>query len=133
MFVFSFANTKKLKIKKLIPTEGEEQENFFSWARLAGYPYNLLFAIPNGSHKSPAMAAKFKREGLMPGIPDTMLPHASKGFNGCFIEMKRIKGSVTTEEQIKWKQTLEKENYFVAICKGFDEAKSTLENYVKGK
>jgi hypothetical protein len=115
------------------PTESQEQAAFIQWCELAGYPYNLIFAIPNGSHKSPATAAKFKREGLKSGVPDLFLPWAAIAYFGLFIEMKRKSGSSTSAEQKAWKEKLETEGYAHVFAYGADEAIDYIKQYVRGE
>ena len=117
------------KYTQRIPTEHEEQAAVIVWADqhpIAKY----LFAIPNGSHKSPAAAAKFKREGLRSGIPDLFLPVPRGVFCGLFLEMKRTKGSVTSKEQFIWLEYLNERGYKTEICKGADEAIATIKEYL---
>jgi hypothetical protein len=127
-------------LKLPVPTESAEQAAFVEWCELQGYPYNLIFAIPNGSHKSPATAAKFKREGLKSGVPDLFLPYAvdddgtftGRDYHGLFIEMKRKSGSSVSAEQKKWKKDLESQGYAHVYAYGADEAIDFIKQYVKG-
>lgn len=132
-------NKPRAAMKLPPPTESQEQSAFIEWCNLAGYPYNLIFAIPNGSHKSPATAAKFKREGLKSGVPDLFLPHViwancltAKDYSGLFIEMKRKVGSSTSEAQKQWKKDLESQGYAHVYAYGADEAIAFITDYIKG-
>ena len=75
---------------------------------------------------------KLKAEGLTKGIPDLFIPKVTDIFAGCFIEMKRTKGSVTTAEQIAWIKYLNDEGYYAKICKGSGEAIKIIREYIKG-
>jgi hypothetical protein len=121
--------TRGIKPVVRIPTEHEEQAAVIAWAD-QHHIAKHLFAIPNGSHKSPAMAAKFKREGLRSGVPDLFLPVPSKGHHGLFIEMKRIKGSVTSEAQWAWSAYLMKNDYSWYCAKGADDAIKRITDYL---
>ena len=130
----------RVAMKMPPPTESQEQAAFIEWCNLAGYPYNLIFAIPNGSHKSPATAAKFKREGLKSGVPDLFLPYPfvhpgliTGDCHGLFIEMKRKTGSSTSDEQKAWKVKLEGEGYAHVFAYGADEAIDFIKQYVRGE
>lgn len=114
------------------PTESQEQAAFIEWCELAGYPYNLIFAIPNGSHKSHATAAKFKREGLKSGVPDLFLPYVTNLQSGLFIEMKRRAGGRASQEQKEWKEKLEREGYAHVFAHGAGEAIAFIRDYVAG-
>ena len=112
-----------------VPTEHAEQCAVIEWCNLHAIAKHI-FAIPNGSNKSPAAAAKFKREGLRSGIPDLFLPVPRGVFCGLFLEMKRTKGSVTSKEQFIWLEYLNERGYKTEICKGADEAIATIKEYL---
>ena len=57
--------------KPFVRLEKTEQIAFCEWLTLKGY---LYFAIPNGGHRHPAVAAKLKAEGATPGVPDLFIP-----------------------------------------------------------
>lgn len=123
-------------MKAPVPTEHEEQAVVIAWwsmyAPLKKIDYRLLFAIPNGSDKSPAQAAKFKREGLRPGVPDLLLALPRNGKAGLFIEMKRIGGRVKPgSEQDQYIQLLRAVGYEAVECAGADEAIAVIERYFK--
>ena len=46
----------------------------------------LYFAIPNGGKRNINTAAKLKREGVKPGVPDICIIHEGQAF---FLEVKR--------------------------------------------
>jgi len=129
------ANEKKklarrgIKAVELVPTEHQEQCRVIAWCD--AHPIaKTIFSIPNGSHKSPAMAAKFKREGLRPGVPDLFLPVAIKPNHGLFIEMKRVKGSRATLEQVQWASLLVIRGYDYQLCYGADDAIDAIKKYL---
>lgn len=123
------AKKRTNKQKEVVPTEHEEQCKVIAWADSQPEIAGRLFAIPNGSHKSPASAAKFKLEGLRSGVPDLFLPMRRGTFCGLFVEMKRTKGSVTSEQQTDWHRFLNKD-YAVAVCKGANEAIAKIKEYL---
>ena len=112
-----------------IPMEHEEQAAVIAWADQHPIAKHL-FAIPNGSHKSPAMAAKFKREGLRAGYPDLGLDVARRGYHGLRIEMKRIKGGVVSDNQAHWFAFLTDQGYCCKLCRGAYEAIEVIEWYL---
>lgn len=119
------------------PTEHAEQATVIIWFKRA-YPelQNRLFAIPNGAHlaggakQRAQQMNKLKAEGLVPGVPDLMLPVARNGYHGLFVEMKRIKGSSTSKEQKDWHEFLNKQGYKAVICKGHREAQGVINSYL---
>lgn len=124
---------KVAALKRPAPTESQEQSAFIEWCELAGYPYNLIFAIPNGSHKSPATAAKFKREGLKAGVADLFLPYGAGNYQGLFLEMKRRTGSKTSDEQKAFKASAEREGFAHVFAYGADKAIDSIKKYVRGE
>ena len=84
---------------------------------------NKLMAIRN--------MAKLKKEGLKSGVPDLFIPVAKNGFNGFFIEMKKPKTGVVSENQDYWLNTLSYNGYRAEVCYGFDEAKTVIDEYFK--
>lgn len=106
----------------------------FQWAELASGRYpelKLLYAVPNGSHKSIPTAMKFKREGLKAGVPDIVLPVARGGYHSLYIEMKRTKGGVLSREQLDWQIALLDAGHRVVIARGFEEARRTITDYLE--
>lgn len=126
---------KTKKPVERIPTEHIEQVAVCQWWK--GYaaqhkiPENLLFAIPNGANKSMASAAKFKREGLRKGVPDLFLAISMKGWHGLFIEMKRVKRSYASDEQIEVGGLLVKQGYEVYFCLGAEQAIKVIKEYLE--
>ena len=119
------------KIKKQIPLEHEEQKKLCQYLDLKK---KLYFAVPNGmflkSKKSSyGIIKKMKLEGMKSGVPDIVIPEPNKQYYGLFIEMKREKGSTTTEEQKQWNKALNDRNYLAVICRGFENAKKVIDDY----
>jgi len=74
-------------MKNTTPLESVEQINFFLWVKF-NHPNLIIFSIPNGALRNKAVAAKLKREGVMPGVSDIFCPELK-----LWIEMKRVKAS----------------------------------------
>jgi len=116
-------------------TEHGQQAALFAWANAIAitdnrYQYlNYMFAIPNGGTRRPSEAARFKAEGVKAGVPDILLPHPSFPYNGLFIEMKKSKGRLSPQQQC-WIDYLISVNYRVEVCYSFEEAKSTILDYL---
>ena len=112
------------------PLEEVEQRNVVTYCAYANIP---CFAIPNGGKRSKTEAARMVAQGVRPGVPDLMIPRAAGKYHGLFIEMKREKGSTAPADQIAWIETLNAEGYYARVCKGFDEARETIELYMAGR
>jgi hypothetical protein len=116
-----------------MPTEHDEQTALFHWAALheTRIPeLSLLFAIPNGGHRNKVTAAKMKAEGVKPGVPDTCLPLARKGYNALYLELKRQKGGRVSPEQWQWITALRAQGNYVEVCKGWQAAVSEILSYL---
>lgn len=120
----------------MTPTEGEEQATLFHWCDMVNGKYpelQLLFHIPNGGERRKSEAARMKAEGVKPGVPDLFLPVARVNYHGLFIEMKRRKGGRVSDEQREWIGNLLANGYAVEVCRGWEEAKDAIENYLDEK
>jgi hypothetical protein len=116
-----------------VATEHQEQRQLFTWSILSRQKYPQLlnmFAIPNGGWRHKTTAAKLKAEGVKAGVPDIFLAWPSQGYNGLFIEMKRMAGSSLSDNQKIWGERLFAAGYQVRVCKGFEEAKQAIEEYL---
>lgn len=89
----------------------------------------LLFAVPNGGDRHPAVAAKMKAEGVKAGVPDYLLPVARGGFHGLAIELKTSTGSASREQK-QWLADFRDQGYRAEVCKGWQQAFDTLKEYL---
>ena len=111
---------------------GENPTEEYDHIRLATYLLKkniLFFHCPNGGKRSCREAVKFKRMGVMAGIPDFVIPVARKDYHGLYLELKRKVGSNTSDNQKWWINRLNAEGYRAIITFGFDEAVLAIENY----
>ena len=90
----------------------------------------LLYAVPNGGDRHPAVAAKLRAEGVKRGVPDLCLPVARGAHHGLYVELKRVKGSATSPEQKRWMADLREQGYRVVLCKGADAAWEEIQAYL---
>lgn len=113
------------------PTEGAEQTALASYLDYIGVlwchvPQGVPLSVGGDQRRllQPMLTAKrLKRHGLKPGVPDVLIftpPPMIAGALGCAIELKRIKGSVTSDAQRYWKDALEKLGWAASIQKGAD-------------
>ena len=130
-----------MRLKEIapVPTEHAEQVALFSWARysVGRYPeLDLLFAIPNAGGFSGGFKNNARRvqrlidEGLKPGMPDTCLPVSRGGFHSLYVELKRRRGGSVKESQHDVKAALEAAGNKVVICKGWEEARAAILDYL---
>jgi hypothetical protein len=98
-------NNRPLRVSKAAParhrSEHQEQAAFFDWCRL--WPPNHILrrfrAVPNGGWRHSQVAAALKREGVLPGVYDTYLPAARRGFHSLALEFKVGKNDLTPEQR----------------------------------
>lgn len=112
------ATQKKVKVRLL--SEHEEQVNFVSWFE-AAFPLVRIFAVPNAARRSFALAKIMTQEGLKSGVPDLYVPEFK-----IWIEMKRSRGGVLSDQQKDWIAYLEKIGDCVIIGRGFIDAREQL-------
>lgn len=77
------------------------------------------------------VAVKLKRLGYARGTPDILIFQPNARYHGLFIEMKRLKDGRVKPDQEKFKDRLNQLGYLSVICKGFDEAKTVIDEYLK--
>lgn len=112
-------------------TEKDEQVALFDWAAYRT-DLQLMFHIVNEGRRSVQHTQSLIRQGMKPGVPDIFLPVAKGRYHGLFIEMKRKYGGRQTPEQKAWQTALLEQGYAACVCKGFDEAKDTIDWYMRG-
>ena len=118
------------RVTKPIPTEDEEQKTVFSWA--AYFPkLKWMHHISNESKVPVQYRVKLKAMGLKSGVADIFLPLPRNGYHGLYIEMKRTKGSKTSDIQKEFIEDMNKEGYKAVICKGAGEAIETIKKYME--
>lgn len=120
----------------VIPLEEIEQEHVFLWASMEERAYPelaMLYAIPNGGKRAIKTAVALKKQGVKRGVPDMCLPVPRGGFNGLYIELKRVKGGTVSDEQREWIAALNSQGYKAIICHGAEEAIEQIRGYLNGQ
>lgn len=115
--------------------EHNSQVALFQWAAIESErrpELKMMFAIPNGGKRSIGVAKKMKAEGVKRGVPDIFLAVTTPQHYGLFIEMKAEKGKLSIEQK-EWLKYLTQQDYKVAVCYSFDDAKKEIESYLKQK
>lgn len=108
------------------PSESEEQEGLVRWFR-AKFPSVLIYAIPNGGHRAHSVALRLKAEGVVPGVPDLHIPDWR-----LWIEMKREKGGVLSQDQKDMIRYLEGIGHTVIVGLGARDASRQILGFVGG-
>lgn len=115
------------------PTESEEQIALFQWAEMMMKKYpelGMLYHIPNGGKRNIRTAARLRKEGVKPGVPDLCLPVPSGKYHGLYIEMKRQKGGKVSAIQDIWLSALMEYGYKTVVCCGWQAAAKVLTAYL---
>lgn len=116
-----------------VPTESQEQQALFDWARAecGRWPeLKLMYHVPNEGKRSAATGRKLRAEGLRAGVPDVVLPVARGGQHGLYIEMKRTQGGRVSPAQAEWIEALAAQGYRAVICRGLDAARREILRYL---
>lgn len=71
-----------------------------------------------------------KKMGQKKGLPDLCLAVASRGYHGCYIEIKTSSGKFSAE-QIEWAKRLHMQGYFIKCGRSFEEIISIFKYYLK--
>lgn len=104
------------------PLESKEQEALCRWMDDNNIFY---FAVPNGGSRHKLEAVNLKKQGVKKGVSDLIVMLNSKIL---FVEMKRVKGSITSDEQIDFIDRVTQFGYSDGrVCYGCEDAK----NYIK--
>lgn len=105
--------------------ESRIQQAFMLWwnaeHRVFNVPRELVFAIPNGGHRSGATGAIMKREGVRSGVPDVLVAIPTKHSPGLWIEFKTATGTVS-DNQRSMMRALESAGYQTAVCRTTEQA-----------
>jgi hypothetical protein len=110
-------------------SEHQTQSAFFDWVAHQRFPgVDLMHAIPNGGERHPAVAAKLKKEGVKPGVPDVSWPVARGGFIGLAIEFKHGDGNPTKEQRARITR-MQIEGWLVAVCWDWHAAARLVTGY----
>jgi hypothetical protein len=83
----------------------------------------LYFAVPNGGKRSIVEAARMKRMGTKPGVPDLIL--IPKVGPVCAIELKSADGTLSLAQK-QWTRTLPDFGCPVAVCRSLEEVRQFL-------
>lgn len=135
----------KPRLDKLlaVPSEHEECRWLIEWAQTQRFGIwrlsDVLVHVPNGAfhgadRKAGAVVArKLREQGLQAGVFDYILPVPilKLGCPGLWLEMKRTRGGVVSEEQKKFQGRMQHLGWQCEIAKGWVEASHYIRDYLK--
>ena len=96
------------------------------------YQYGKAFFThhPSGGKRDIREAAKFKRMGVLAGVPDILIFNKNYSFDGLAIELK-IKPNKPTKNQLEVMDRFRNVGFDVHVCYDFDSCKKIIDNYFK--
>lgn len=110
--------------------EDDLQESCFTWFRYQYPQYDkLFFAVPNGGKRNAKEAARFKKQGVTPGVSDTIFLKPIGKYHGLCVELK-IGNGKQSEEQIKFQCDVEAEGYKYFIAKTLEQFIYIIKTYL---
>jgi len=119
-------------LKRFFPPESESdlQARCVAWfdQKYLGCKH-LLFAIPNGGHRSKATAGILKSEGVRRGVAELFLAIPIMGTPGLFIEMKFKKGKQSAEQKA-FQEQVEAVGYKYVVCCSESDFQETITSYL---
>lgn len=121
------------------PKEHDEQVAVIKWwywySKTIGLDYRQLVAVPNAqplfrfATNPHAFLGYLHAEGMRDGMLDLVLFHPRGEWHGCLIEMKRITGSVESDDQKEIAGILLRAGYQTNLCRGASHAIETIKSY----
>lgn len=113
-------------------TENQEGDILVAYLRVRGIAFTHIPGETGGSPEAKRRAIRVKRQGYSKGTPDYMI--ALPGIGMLFIELKRLRGSKTSPEQLQWVETINKcPSAEARICKGACSAIAFIEELYPSK
>jgi len=111
------------------PKEAHECIKFVYYCRKNRIP---VIKVGNEGAQTGAMANKGYRDlmGYTKGAFDYIIPVSSKHYNVLWVEMKRLKGSVVSEEQLLFRDASRLRGNWAEITKGCEAAVEILQRYL---
>jgi hypothetical protein len=119
----------------VVQIEHTEQSKFITFCRVHGGRLSEVFAIPNGAFVTKREAAKLKREGLLSGPSDLVMPYPS--YCGTFpimwMEFKRPDGKgVVSAAQTQFMERRTEDGHVYVVVNSAVEAIQQALFYTKG-
>jgi hypothetical protein len=126
-----------------VPSEDEECQWLIQWAevtRFNGWKLSeVLVCVPNGAYHGAdrragaVVARKLREKGLKPGVFDYVLPVPlwHKHCPGLWLEMKRTRGGVVSDDQEKFRSRMLQLGWRCEIAKGWVAAQAVILDHLQ--
>lgn len=92
------------------------------------YPKALFFHVPNGGKRNVIEAVKFKRMGVLSGVPDILILNNNFPYSGLAIELK-IKPNKPSKNQLEVIEKFKEVGFKVEVCYDFETTKKIIDKY----
>jgi hypothetical protein len=113
-------------VKLPVPTEATEQIQFVQYLKIKGLPF---FRVPSETFTQSWNQKRLNKQlGVVKGIPDIWVIANGKLIA---LELKRLKGSTTSPEQLEWIDRLNACGVESRVVKGCDGAIAFVEEVLK--
>jgi len=111
------------------PLESQEAETLVAWLRVKGITFMHIPSETGSSPEARRRAIRMKRQGVVRGFPDYVIALPSVGV--LYVELKRVHGSVVSQEQKDWLYLLNKcPGTQAVVAKGAKEAIKFIESFI---
>ena len=120
-------------MRSATPTEYQIHVTIMDWVRAnqAQMPWlKLAFHCPNGELRNAVVAKRLKRMGVLPGIPDIMIPVDNGVFNGLGIEVKAKEGRLSPAQR-EVIDLLRAADWIVELVRSPDEGIAVITRYFR--
>ena len=112
--------------------ETHEQQAFINYCDWKGYREKyVIAAVPNQRKVNIATGLRFKREGVLAGMPDVFVAVPRGNVPGLWFEFKFGKNKCSPE-QLRVHKLLRSAGYTVVVVWSSEEAINALERYLNG-
>jgi|TARA_R110002124_G_scaffold92696_4_gene235423 hypothetical protein len=121
------------KYRGVCDVEDQDQINFTSWFCYQYPKYaTLYFHVVNESSMPVQGRVKAKKKGLKAGVSDIIILLKRGEYSGLIIELKRKdKSKSPVRKEQKWfLDEVGQQQFFTAICYGFEEAQKCVREYI---
>lgn len=110
-------------------SEDWHQKQLIQWARKYEWG-QYLYHIPNETTGGTSWVIRNRQMGCKKGVPDLCLPIPMNDYHGLYIELKTERGQLS-EQQKRWLSALAQMGYRAECCKGWQEAKDLIMEYME--
>lgn len=122
----------ELDINKDVQGQSEDalQQKCYFWFWNA-YPNKrgLLFAVPNGGHRSKMEAKRLKMTGVYSGVSDLIFLNNGESH---MIELKKDEYATQSKNQIDWEKLVTNEGFKYYVVRSLTEFKKLINQITEG-